>query len=124
MGDSCWIQEFSNVASLCAGHKLGYTLIKAFQDKQFNEQGLSPYFEWYSKYCFEPHGRRELGAGGSLWDYLTAEELDYLAGLPPEPAPSTLSFWTSRVSPFFTKYCFLLISTTANIAKILTHKKN
>lgn len=93
VGDSCWIQEFSNMASLCAGHKLGYTLIKAFQDKQFNEEGLSPYFEWYTKYCFEPHGSRELGAGGSLWDYLTAEELDYLAGLPPEPAPSTLSFF-------------------------------
>jgi flavin-dependent dehydrogenase len=93
VGDSCWIQEFSNVASLCAGHKLGYSLIKAFHDKQFDAEGLAPYLEWYSKYCFEPHGRRELGAGGSLWDYLTAEELDYLATLPPEPAPPSLSFF-------------------------------
>jgi flavin-dependent dehydrogenase len=93
VGDSFWIQEFSNVASLCAGHKLGHSLIKAFHDKQFDEEGLAPYFDWYSKYCFEPHGRRELGAGGSLWDYLTAEELDYLSALPPESAPPSLSFF-------------------------------
>ena len=93
VGDSCWIQEFSNLASLCAGHKLGYTIIKAFHDRQFNEEGLAPYFDWYYKYCFEPHGRRELGAGGSLWDYLAAAEIDYLAALPSKPASPSLNFF-------------------------------
>lgn len=93
VGDSCWMQEFSNMASLCAGHKLGYSLIKAFHDRQFDEEGLTPYFDWYAKYCFGPRGRMELGGGGSLWDYFTAEDIDYLAALPPEPAPPTLSFF-------------------------------
>jgi len=93
VGDACWIQEFSTMASLCAGHRLGHTLIKAFHDGQFDDEGLDPYFDWYTKYCFEPHGRRELGGGGTLWNYLTAEELDYLAALPTGPAPPTLSFF-------------------------------
>jgi digeranylgeranylglycerophospholipid reductase len=93
VGDACWTQEFSNSASLCAGHKLGHTLIKAFHDKKFDEEGLMPYFDWYKKYCFEPYGQTVLGGSGNLGDYLTAEEMDYLAALPEEPAPHTLSFF-------------------------------
>ena len=94
MGDSCWSQEFSIVASLCAGKKLGYTLLKAFLDNNLTEQGLSPYFEWYRKYCFEPHGKGIMAGGGiSLSEYLSAEEIDYLVSLPDKPAPHTLSFY-------------------------------
>lgn len=93
VGDACWSMEFSNAASLCAGRKLGYALTKAFHDEKFDEAGLTQYLDWYTIYCFEPHGRGDLGSGGNLWDYLTAEELDYLAALPKKPAPHTLSFY-------------------------------
>lgn len=93
IGDTCWSQEFSNAASLCAGYRLGYTLTKAFHDGQFDEEGLTPYLDWYTKHCFEPHGGRELGGGGNLWEYLSDEELDYLAALPEEHASHTLSFF-------------------------------
>jgi len=93
VGDACWSQEFSNAASLCAGYKLGHSLTKAFHDEKFEEEGLTQYFDWYTKYCFEPYGEIEFGGGGNLWDYLTAEEMDYLAALPKEPAPHTLSFF-------------------------------
>jgi hypothetical protein len=93
VGDSCWSQEFSNGAALCAGHKLGHALTKAFHDGRFNEEGLSLYLDWYATQCFEPYGQVELGGGGSLSDYLTAEEMDYLAALPGKPAPHTMDFF-------------------------------
>ena len=92
VGDACWSQEFSNTACLCAGHKLGHILTKAFHDEKFDEEGVAPYLDWYAKSCYEPYGKREVGVGGNLWDYLNAEELDYMAALPEKPAPHTLSF--------------------------------
>ncbi len=92
VGDSCWRQEFSNTASLCVGYKLGHILTKSFHDKKFDEEGIAPYLGWYDTYCYEPYGKREIGGGSNIWDYLTAEELDYLAGLPDKPAPPSLSF--------------------------------
>lgn len=93
VGDACWVQEFSTAASLCAGNKLGYALIKAFHDEKFNEEGLALYLDWYTKNCFDPRGSEVLGGSGRLFDYLTAEEIDYLAALPKEPAPHTLNFY-------------------------------
>ena len=92
VGDAFWSQEFSITASLCAGHKLGHILTKAFHDKTFGEEGLVPYLDWYASNCIEPRGKRDVGVGGNLWDYLNAEELDYMAALPEKPVPHTLSF--------------------------------
>jgi flavin-dependent dehydrogenase len=93
LGDACWSQEFSNMAALTAGYQLGHALTKAFIDEKFNEKGLAQYMEWYDTYCYKPHGLEELGGGGSITDYLTSEELDYLAVLPGKPAPHTMSFY-------------------------------
>jgi flavin-dependent dehydrogenase len=93
VGDACWSQEFSNMAALTAGYKLGHALTKAFIDEQFDEGGIAQYMEWYDTYCYKRHGSEELGGSGSITDYLTAEELDYLAALPPKPAPHTMSFY-------------------------------
>jgi len=92
VGDAFWSQEFSITASLCAGHKLGHILTKAFHDGTFGEEGLAPYLDWYTSNCIEPRGKRDVGVGGNIWDYLNAEELDYMAALPGKPVPHTLSF--------------------------------
>lgn len=56
-----------------------------------NEEGIAQYLEWYDTQIYKPYGQLPF-RGGDLTKYLTAEELDYLAALPAEPAPSTASF--------------------------------
>jgi flavin-dependent dehydrogenase len=92
VGDACWSDQFSNPCALSAGYQLGHAMTRAFIDAKFNEEGVAQYLEWYDSNCYKPYGQQPTGGGGNLVNYLTAEELDYLADLPPEPAPSTASF--------------------------------
>ena len=94
VGDACWSYQFSNILALTAGYQLGHALTRAFLDGKINEEGVAQYLEWYDTCCYKPYGQQIFG-GGNLIKYLTSEELDYLAALPAEPAPSTASF--SRV---------------------------
>ncbi len=91
VGDACWSYQFSNGLSLTAGYHLGYALTRAFLDGKINEEGVAQYLEWYDTQIYKPYGQLPF-RGGNLTKYLTAEELDYLAALPAEPAPSTASF--------------------------------
>jgi flavin-dependent dehydrogenase len=91
VGDACWSYQFSNVMSLTAGHHLGHALTRAFLDGKINEEGVAPYLEWYDTRIYKPHGQLPF-RGGNLTEYLTAEEMDYLAALPAEAAPPTASF--------------------------------
>jgi flavin-dependent dehydrogenase len=93
VGDACWCEQFAHPPSLSAGHELGHALTRAFIDEKFNEEGVAQYLEWYGTKCYKPYGSRAMGAGGSISDYLAAEELDYLAALPGKPAPHTASFY-------------------------------
>lgn len=93
VGDSCWSQEFSNSASLCAGNKLGLALAVAFHDNKFDQEGLALYLDWYAEKCYEPRGAAVLGGSGNLFDYLSDTEIDYLADLPKKPAAHTLNFY-------------------------------
>jgi flavin-dependent dehydrogenase len=95
VGDACWSYQFSNILALTAGYQLGHALTRAFLDGKINEEGVAQYLEWYDTCCYKPYGQQSFGGGASLVKYLTSEELDYLAALPAEPAPSTASF--SRV---------------------------
>jgi hypothetical protein len=90
VGDVFASGQFSTFPSLSAGYQLGHALTKAFLDGKVNEEGVAPYLEWYSTYAYKP-GQRTFG-GVNFVKYLTAEELDYLAALAPEPAPPTASF--------------------------------
>ncbi|MDP6180752.1 MAG: FAD-dependent monooxygenase, partial [Desulfatiglandales bacterium] len=92
VGDACWCEQFANPPALSSGHQVGCALIKAFIDESFNEEGVAQYLQWYDTHCFQPFGRQPMGGGISLTDFLTAEELDYLASLPEKPAPHTASF--------------------------------
>ncbi len=91
VGDACWSHQFSTPPSLCAGYHLGHALTKAFIDKKFQEEGIAQYLNWYETSCYKPYGQLGFG-GGDLAKYLTAEEMDYLAAMVPEPLPSTASF--------------------------------
>ena len=91
VGDACWSYQFSNGLSLTAGYHLGHALTRAFLDGKMNEEGVAQYLEWYDTQIYKPYGQLPFG-GGNLTQYLTAEELDYLAALPAAPAPSTASF--------------------------------
>jgi hypothetical protein len=66
-------------------------LTRAFLDGKINEEGVAQYLGWYDAQIYKPYGQLPF-RGGNLTKYLTAEELDYLAALPSEPAPSTASF--------------------------------
>ena len=91
VGDACWSMQFSNAPALTAGYQLGHALIRAFIDEKFKEEGVAQYIEWYDTNCYQPYGQQTV-SGGSLTQYLTAEELDYLVSLVPEPVPPTASF--------------------------------
>jgi len=91
VGDACASGQFSTFPSFCAGNRLGHALTRAFFDGKINEEGVTPYLEWYKTYCYKPYGQQTFG-GTNLVKYLTSEELDYLAALAPEPLPPTASF--------------------------------
>lgn len=91
VGDACWSMQFSNLSALTAGYQLGHALTRAFVDGNYGEEGVAQYLDWYDAQCYRPYGQQSMG-GGSLTKYLTAQELDYLASLVPEPVPPTASF--------------------------------
>ncbi|MCP4714100.1 MAG: hypothetical protein GY868_03200, partial [Deltaproteobacteria bacterium] len=59
---------------------------------QPDEEGLREYFEWYHENYFGPSGRRKQG-GRDFTEYLTSDDIDYLAGLPGKPFPQTLDIF-------------------------------
>ena len=95
VGDAAWVMEFSNIAALCNGWKAGNAITLAVTDKQYGKEGLGDYFEWWEQTFYDPYGRFDFGMGaGEPQDYLTGEEIDYLADLVKEPLSSTMNFFT------------------------------
>jgi flavin-dependent dehydrogenase len=95
IGDAAWVMEFSNMAALCNGWKAGNAVTLAIVDKLYDKTGLGDYFEWWEKSFYDPFGKFDFGMGaGEPQDYLTGEEIDYLADLVKEPLPATMNFFT------------------------------
>lgn len=92
IGDACWRREMSNVGSMCSGHKAGKVIAQAINQGKPNEEGLREYLDWYAKHYFEPFGRRKQG-GRDFTEYLTPEDIDYIASLPEETFPQTLDIF-------------------------------
>jgi flavin-dependent dehydrogenase len=92
IGDACWRREMSNVGSLCTGYKAGTCVADAFAKGQVNEQGLGDYFAWYGENFYAREGKRKQG-GRDFTDYLTPDDIDYLASLPEEPFPHTMDIF-------------------------------
>jgi flavin-dependent dehydrogenase len=106
IGDAAWIQEISNMAALCSGWKAAHTVTLAIVDKKINREGLQSYFEWWEKYFYGPYGRYDFGmGGGELQDFLSGEEIDYLASLVKEPQPPTMNFFIfSQLGKIYGKF--------------------
>jgi len=95
IGDAAWVMEFSNMAALCNGWKAGNAVTLAVVEKRHDMTGLGDYFEWWEKSFYDPFGKFDFGMGaGEPQDYLTGEEIDYLANLVTEPLPTTMNFFT------------------------------
>ncbi len=92
IGDACWRREMSNVGSLGTGYKAGKCIAGALNQGRPTEEGLSEYFAWYAENYFQPHGARKQG-GRDFSEYLTGDDIDYIAGLPDNDFPQTLDIY-------------------------------
>ncbi|MCX5719888.1 MAG: hypothetical protein NT055_08025, partial [Nitrospirae bacterium] len=92
-GDSGWMQECSIGGAMMMGNKAAYAVIYAIKAKQINKQGIASYLDWWTKYLIGPYGAGG-GFGADIKDYLTGEDINYLAGLVQKPLHGTLDFYT------------------------------
>ena len=92
-GDAGWMQECSIIGAFMMGNKAAYAVIYAIHNKQINKEGVSSYIDWWTKSLFGPYGGGG-GFGADLKDYITGEDIDYLAGLVDKPLRATLDFYT------------------------------
>lgn len=94
VGDSGWMQETSITGAIMPGWSAANAVTEALIKKQINKEGISNYLKWWDTYLFQPYGKR-LAAGGSaeIKDYLSADDIDYLGSLVPEPQPPTMNFF-------------------------------
>ena len=92
-GDSGWMQECSIIGAFMMGNKAAYAVIYAINNKQINKQGIASYLDWWTKYLIGPYGAGG-GFGADIKDYLTGEDINYLAGLVQKPLHGTLDFYT------------------------------
>jgi digeranylgeranylglycerophospholipid reductase len=89
VGDACWRREMSNIPALSSGWMAGKTMALALQEGKANEEGISPFLEWYQKHFYGPHGGREISSG-NIMDYLSPEDYNYLVALPEKKLPQTM----------------------------------
>jgi flavin-dependent dehydrogenase len=92
IGDACWRREMSNVGSLCTGYRAGTAIAQALNSNKPDAEGLRYYLDWYAQHYFEPFGRRKQG-GRDFTEYLTPEDIDYIASLAQETFPQTLDIF-------------------------------
>jgi len=93
VGDAGWMQECSIGGAMMMGNKAAYAVVYAINNKQINKQGVVSYLDWWTKYLIGPYGGGG-GFGADLKDYITGEDIDYLAGLVDKPLRATLDFYT------------------------------
>ena len=93
IGDSAWLMELSNSFAILSGWKAANVITLAIMDGKINKEGIDPYLEWWEKKFYEPYGSGEFKPI-EIQDFLSADDIDYLAGLIKEPLVSTLNFYT------------------------------
>jgi digeranylgeranylglycerophospholipid reductase len=92
IGDAAWLMEVANAGAICCGWKASNAVTLALLDGKINKEGISSYLEWWEKYFYVPYGHIEFKPI-ELQDYLSADDIDYLAGLIKEPLPQTMDFY-------------------------------
>jgi flavin-dependent dehydrogenase len=94
VGDAGWMQEISNPGAIMMGWKAAHSITEALIDKEINAKGVKSYIDWYEKYMFQPVGKRMAASGGAdMKDFLTAEDVDYMASLVKNPLTATMNFF-------------------------------
>jgi len=91
IGDACWRREISNVGALTTGLQAGKCIADAVKKEKIRTEALQSYVEWYHENFYNPHGKRPQG-GRDFMQYLSPEDIDYLAGLPTVTFPQTIDF--------------------------------
>jgi flavin-dependent dehydrogenase len=94
VGDSGWMQETSIVGAIMPGWSAANAVTEALITGQVNQEGVKNYLEWWDKYLYQPYGKRLASSGSAeIRDFLSAEDIDYLASLVPETQPGTMNFF-------------------------------
>ncbi len=94
VGDSGWMQETSIVGAIMPGWSAANAVTEALITGQVNQEGVKNYLEWWDKYLYQPYGKRLASSGSAeIRDFLSAEDIDYLASLVPEIQPGTMNFF-------------------------------
>jgi digeranylgeranylglycerophospholipid reductase len=95
VGDSSWMQETGINGALMPGWSAANAITEAVLKNEINKNGIASYLAWYDKFWYQPFGKRMASSGGAdMKEYLSGEDIDYLAGLAKEPMPATMNFFT------------------------------
>ena len=92
VGDSAWLMELSNPFAIMCGWKAANAVTLALLDGKPNREGIASYLEWWVERFYEPYGGSEFKPI-HIQDFLSAGDIDYLAGLIKEPLPATMNFY-------------------------------
>jgi len=92
VGDAAWLMELSNPFAIMCGWKAAHAVTLALLDGKINKEGVASYQEWWMKKFYEPYGSAEFKPI-HLQDFLSADDIGYLAGLIKEPFAPTMNFY-------------------------------
>ena len=92
VGDAAWLMELSNPFAIMCGWKAAHAVTLALLDGKINKGGIASYQEWWMKKFYEPYGSAEFKPI-HLQDFLSADDIGYLAGLIKEPFAPTMNFY-------------------------------
>ncbi len=94
VGDAGWMQETSIVGAIMPGWSAANAVTEALITGKINQEGVKNYLEWWDKYLYQPYGKRLASSGSAeIRDFLSSEDIDYLASLVPEVQPPTMNFF-------------------------------
>jgi flavin-dependent dehydrogenase len=92
VGDAAWLMELSNPFAIMCGWKAAHAVTLALLDGKITKEGIASYQEWWMKKFYEPYGGAEFKPI-HLQDFLSADDIDYLAGLIKKPFAATMNFY-------------------------------
>jgi flavin-dependent dehydrogenase len=94
VGHSGWMQETSITGAILPGWSAANAITEALIRNMINQEGVANYLTWWDKYLYQPHGKRLASSGGGeIKDFLSQDDINYLATLVPETQPGTMNFF-------------------------------
>ncbi|MCP4717263.1 MAG: hypothetical protein GY868_19240, partial [Deltaproteobacteria bacterium] len=108
VGDAGWCQEAEMTGAAMSGFKAGTAVVEAMVDKQYNEQGVQAYLDWWKTYHVEALDYNVFLKNLYMPILCNDEEIDYIFGkitdklqtvLDPYDVPETLGKALVKVIP-------------------------